>query len=265
MVEEASAAGVQLWQVLGTGLDHVDVQSFLDGGMPLANTPGMFTAIALAEHALFMMLYFAKNFPATQRYIRSGVLCQPLNEELSGQTIGLVGLGASGRELATRVWPLGMRVLAIDVAAMPAEVRESCHIEFFGTPDKLDFLLTNSDYISLHVPLTTRTRHLIDARALRMMKPSAVLINVARGEIVDEVALVEALRSRVIRGAGLDVFAHEPLDPDHPLLQFDNVLATPHVAGVTAGTSQRRAQAAAENARRVAEGLEPLYLITSVE
>jgi phosphoglycerate dehydrogenase-like enzyme len=265
MLDAACRAEVRLWQVLGTGLDHVDVQAFLDRGMPLANTPGPFSAVALAEHALFMALYFAKNFPQSQRNIRSGVFSGPVNEELCGKTLGLVGLGASGRELATRAAVLGMRIIAVDVVNVPTSVLEACHVSYFGKPEDLGYLLTESDYVSLHVPLTSATRHLIDASALERMKPSAVLINVARGEIADEDALIQALRDHTIRGAGLDTFAHEPLRPDHPFFELANVLVTPHVAGVTTGTSWRRAQAAAENVCRVAEGREPLYLITGVE
>jgi D-3-phosphoglycerate dehydrogenase len=265
MLDTACAAGVRLWQVLGTGVDHVDVPSFLERGMPLANTPGLFSAIALAEHALFMMLYFAKNVPQGQQNIRSGIFWQPVNEELSGKTLGLVGLGAGGRELATRAVAMGMRILAIDVADVSTSVLKACHVSFFGKPEKLDHLLADSDYLSLHVPLTAATRHLIDAPALQRMKASAVLINVARGEIADEDALIQALRDHTIRGAGLDTFAYEPLRADHPFFSLDNVLMSPHVAGVTTGTSWRRAQAAAENVCRVAEGRAPLYLITGVE
>jgi D-3-phosphoglycerate dehydrogenase len=265
MLAAACRAEVQLWQVLGTGLDHVEVQAFLDRGMPLANTPGPFSAVALAEHALFMALYFAKNFPQSQKNIRSGVFSGPVNEELFGKTLGLIGLGASGRELATRAAAMGMRILAIDVATVPASVLEAHHVSFYGSAEDLGYLLSESDYVSIHVPLTSSTRHLIDARALELMKPSAVLINVARGEVADEGALIQALRDRRIRGAGLDTFAHEPLGADHPFFQLDNVLLTPHVAGVTTGTSWRRGQAAAENVFRVAEGREPLYLITRVE
>lgn len=265
MIDAAVAAGVKLWQVLGTGLDHVDVPYFLAKGMPLANTPGHFSAVALAEHALFLMLYFAKNFPESQRNLRARVFWRPLNDELEGRVLALVGLGASARELARRARPFGMRILAIDAVEVPASLRQDLGLEFFGGPDQLDRLAAEADYLSLHLPLTSATRHLINARVLGLMKPTAVLINVARGEIVDEQALIVALRERRIRGAGLDVFSQEPLDPNHPLLQLDNVVATPHVAGVTTGTSRRRGQACAENIARLAQGLPPLYLVTSAD
>jgi phosphoglycerate dehydrogenase-like enzyme len=124
-------------------------------------------------------------------------------------------------------------------------------------------LLAQSDYVSIHVPLTRRTRHMLDARALALMRPHGILINVARGGIVDQAALVEALRRGSMRGAGLDVFGTEPLELDSPLLELDNVVLTPHVAGVTTGTSRRRAEAVAENVRRTAAGMLPLYAVTA--
>lgn len=263
MVDAAKA--VKLWQVIGTGLDHLDVQYILGKGIPLANTPGVFSSIGLAEHALFFMFCFAKNLHLSFSNIRSGVFYHPMNDELDGKTLGLVGFGASGRELAKRAWPLGMRVVAVDAARVPPAVLEEYHVDFFGPPEQLDRVLAEADYVSVHTPLTSKTRHLIDQRALSLMKPTAVLVNVARGEIVDQPALVEALQAGKIRGAGLDTFAHEPLDPSHPLLQMGNVIATPHIAGGTRGTLRRRTGAAAENVFRTALGLPPLYQITAVE
>ncbi len=115
LIDAASEVGVKLWQVLGTGLDHTDVAYILKKGIPLANTPGQFSSIALAEHALFLMLLFAKKFFESQRSVRNQVLCEPMNEELHGKTLGLLGFGASGRELAMRAKVMGMRIMAIDV------------------------------------------------------------------------------------------------------------------------------------------------------
>jgi D-3-phosphoglycerate dehydrogenase / 2-oxoglutarate reductase len=265
LIEASRAAGVKLWQVLGTGLDHTDVATILANGLPLANTPGQFSSIALAEHALFLMLVFAKRLFESQASIRTSVLCDPINDELHGKTLSLVGLGASGRELARRAKAMGMRILAIDLAPISDQVREQCGVEFFGTPAHLPRLLSEADYLSIHVPLISTTRHMIDEAGLKLMKASAVLINVARGGIIDESALLEALKAGRIRGAGLDVFTKEPIDPQHPLLQLPNVFATPHVAGVTFGTSRRRAEAVVENLERIEQGLPPLYQVTRVE
>jgi phosphoglycerate dehydrogenase-like enzyme len=265
LIDAACAVGVKLWQVLGTGLDHTDVAYILKKGIPLANTPGQFSSIALAEHALFLMLLFSKKFFESQRSVRNQVLCEPMNEELHGKTLGLLGFGASGRELALRAKVFGMRIMAIDVTDIPPSVQEQHGLAFCGKSRELPHLLAESDYLSVHVPLLTTTRHMLGGAALSAMKPNAVIINVARGGIIDEAALVEALQSGRIRGAGLDVFPQEPVDPDHPLLRLPNVVATPHVAGVTFGTSYRRAQAVVANVERVAQGLPLLYQVTSVE
>jgi phosphoglycerate dehydrogenase-like enzyme len=135
-------------------------------------------------------------------------------------------------------------------------------VEILGGPDKLDELLSRADIVSIHVPLTPATRHMIGTAAFRKMKPGAILINVARGQIVDQDALVDALRSQQIAGAGLDVFAEEPLSLDDPLLEMDNVVLTPHVAGATYETALRRGAAAAQNVQRVARGDQPLFVVT---
>jgi phosphoglycerate dehydrogenase-like enzyme len=265
MIDIAVASGVKLWQVIGTGLNHIDVNYLVERGVPIANTPGIFSGIALAEHALFLMLCLAKNLDESRRNVRSGVYYHPMNEELEGKTLGLVGFGGSARELAKRGWALGMRVLAMDAVEVSRAVQEEYHLSFFGSPQDLDILLKQSDYLSLHTPLTSKTHHLINQESFALMKPTAVLINVARGEIVDEAALLEALKSGKIRGAGIDVFTQEPPDPNHPFLHMENVITTPHIAGGTRGTSRRRGKAAAENVHRVAQGLPPLYQVTSVE
>jgi phosphoglycerate dehydrogenase-like enzyme len=263
MIDAGAEAGVVLWQVLGMGLDHTEVDHILASGIRLANTPGQFSAVALAEHALFLILCFAKRLRELERNARAGVWWQPVTDELPGQALGVVGLGASGRELAGRASAMGMRIVAVDPVEIPQEVLAAHGVEWCAGPDRLDELLQESDYVSLHVPLNARTRHLLDRRKLALMKPSAVLVNVARGALVDEEALLEMLREGRLRGAGLDVFSQEPLPSDNSFLALGNVIATPHVAGVTRGTSHRRAKVCVENAERIAQGLEPLHEITA--
>jgi phosphoglycerate dehydrogenase-like enzyme len=262
MIDAGAAAGVELWQVLGTGLDHSEVEYTLAQGIAVANTPGQFSAVALAEHALFLMLCFAKNLRESEANARAGAMYHPMNDELAGCTLGLVGLGASGKELARRAHALGMRVTAVDPVDAPPDVLEAHGVASFAGPERLGELLAEADYVSIHVPLVAATRHLIDADALARMKPGAVLVNVARGGIVDEAALVAALESGRLRGAAVDVVAVEPIDPANPLLHLPNAIVTPHLAGVTRGTSRRRAQACVENIARVAAGLPPLYEVT---
>ena len=204
------------------------------------------------------------NFAKILDYNRAGKPQRLVCQELAGLTLGLVGFGASARELAQRAWSLGMRIMAIDIVEFPQAVLNKYHVEFFGKPAQLDRVLAAADYLSLHLHLHAKTRKMIDERALDLMKPSAVLINVARGGLVDEAALSEALQTRRIRGAGLDVFKDEPPDPAHPMLQMDNVIATAHTAAYTLETEQRRSAHAAENVARLAQGLPPLDLVMSL-
>ena len=263
MIDAAAAAGITFWQIQGTGMDHVDIPYFEKKGIQIANTPGQFSSIALAEHAIYFMLCLTKNLSETPKCFASRSFYQPLSLELDGLTLGLVGLGASGKDLAKRAWPFGMKLMALDAAEIPQTTLDELHVDHFGSPKDLDHLLAESDIVSVHVPLLPSTRHMIDKRAFSLMKPTAYLINVARGPIVDQDALVEALRNGTIAGAGIDVFAEEPIDPSHPLLHMDNVIATQHIAGSSNGTSKRRARAGADNVFRVAEGLPPLYPVTS--
>ena len=261
MVDVAAQVGVRLWQITGAGLDGADIPYMLQRGLMVAHTPGQFSGIALAEHAMYFMLWFAKKYHACQDQMRSETFYGPATEELHSATLGVIGLGASGRELALRAAAFGMRVMAIDVVEVPSDQWADLGIAYLGKPSDLEHLLAESDYVSLHLPLTPQTRQLIGRRELQWMKPTAVLVNVARGELVDETALVEALRSGEIGGAGLDAFITEPLPAGHPLMEMNNVLATPHNGGGSRGTSRRRGAAAAENIDRIAQGLPLLYQI----
>lgn len=261
MIDAGAAAGVALWQALTTGLDHTHVDHILASGMQLTHAPGLCSSVALAEHALMLMLALAKRLHDAERNCRAGTMYLPISDELEGQVLGLVGLGASGRELARRAACLGMRVRAVDVAAVAPEELAAAGVDRLDDLDGLDGLLAGSDFISLHVPLEPATVHLIDARRLALMKPTATLINVARGRVVDEAALVDALRNGALARAGIDVYGDEPVTSDNPLLALDNVIATPHTAGITRGTSRRRNRLAVENALRVLAGEAPLHLV----
>ncbi len=260
LIDAAVAAEVKLWQVTTNGTDHVDVAYFFEKGLPLANSPGPLSAVPLAEHVIMLILCFAKHLYSN----RAKDWHQTIGEELAGKTVGLVGFGASARAVAERAWPLGMRIMATDIVDLSQEEREKYHIDFIGKPTDLDKVLADADYLSLHLHLNSETRQMIDQRALGVMKPTAVLINIARGELVDEEALIEALQSGQIRGAGLDVFEQEPLDPGSPLLKMENVIATPHSSAFTPGTPRRRLEAAAENVTRIAGGSPPINLVTTL-
>ena len=261
-IDAAVAVGVKLWQISGTGMDDVDLHYFADKGLPAANTPGQFSGIAMAEHALFFILFFAKMYRKSLKNLANGIFFVPTTDELTYATLGVIGLGNSGRALARRAAPFGMRVMAVDPIEPPREILDACGVAFFGGPDQMDHVLAESDYVSVHTPLDTETRHLIGAHEFEVMKPTAVLINVARGAIVDEAALAAALQTGEIGGAGVDVFSEEPIPSDYPLLHLDNAVLTPHVGGASRGTSIRRGQACADNVERVARGEKPLYLVT---
>lgn len=256
-----AAKSVKLWQILGTGFDHFELEYWKQKKIPVANCPGTCSGVPLAEAALLLMLMLARDWRQAQSNLRNGVLYTPFGKELAGRHLVLLGFGASAQELALRAVAFGMQVSAIDIRPISAEEKARFGLDFEGKPEDLDSLLPKADYLSLHLHLNQRTRQVIDRRRLALMKPTAFLINVARGGLVDEAALHAALASGRLAGAGLDVFTQEPPRPDAPLLQLANVIAMPHVAGCTDGTSRRRAEIAALNCDRVANGQEPLYRV----
>src|SRR5579862_1522161 len=255
---DVAAGTVRLWQILGPGFDHFDLSYWKSKRIPVANCPGYLSAPPLGDCALMFLLMLARQWCQSQNELREGRLYNPVCLELEGLRLGLIGFGASAREFALKVRPFQMRVSAIDVRTISREEQEECALEYVGTPADMDRIIAESDCLSLHLHLNSETHHTMDARRIGLMKSTAFLINVARGALVDETALLAALRENRIGGAGLDVFASEPLAADSPFLKLPNVVATPHIAGITDGTSRRRAQFAAANIDRVAKGLDPL-------
>lgn len=227
----------------GAGLDHVDLGAARARGIAVVHAPGA-NAVAAAEHTLGLLLCLARGIPRADAAMRAGRWEKSNGFELGGRALGLVGCGQVGRALAVRAQGFGMRVAAHDpVAVLPPGVEAL----------SLARLLEISDVVSLHLPLTEATRGLIGREALARMRPGAVLLNCARGALVDEAALAEALRSGRLAGAALDVFAEEPLPPGHPLAALDHVILTPHLGGAT-----REAQRAVsvETARRLLAALD---------
>ena len=253
-VDFAKNAGVKFLQVQTNGLDHVEVDKIRDSGMLLAHCPGELSSVALAEGAMMFILMLAHRHGDAQRNFAAGKVFFPMGIELVDRRLGIVGFGASGQQLARRAKAFGMRILAIDIRPIEPEVLDEIQPEFLGGPDDLDRLMAESDFISVHLHLTAKTRHIIDARRIKLMKPTACIINVARGELIDEEALYRALLDGRIGGAGLDAFAQEPPDPTLPVYQLPNVCVTPHTVGSTDGTSRKRALFAAENLDRYARG-----------
>ena len=205
----------------GVGYDNVDVAACTRAGVILTITPdGVRRPVAAA--ALTFLLALSHKLLIKDRLTRAGRWAEKTDhtgQGVTGRTLGIIGLGNIGREVAALARPLGMEILAFDPWAKPAE-------DVPLVP--LDDLLRRSDYVCVCCALTPETRHLLDARRLALMKPTAYLINVARGPIVDQAALVDALRAGRLQGAGLDVFEQEPIDPSDPLLSLENVIVTPH-------------------------------------
>lgn len=230
----------------GVGYDNVDLAALDRRGIPLALV-GNVNAVPVAEHALFMMLALAKEAVAFDRATRDGNWTRRdgfTATELQGKTLLLLGFGRVGREVARRAQAFGVTVAAYD-PFVRAEAMLAARVQPVA---KLADALGIADFISVHLPLSAETKGLIGARELTAMKPTAVVISTARGGIVDEAALAEALANRRIRAAGLDVFEDEPPTADSPLLKLDNLLLSPHIAGLTEECAIRMAEVSARNA-----------------
>lgn len=256
-----AAKDAKLWQILGTGLDHVDIEYMKTKNFVSANCPGHFSSVGLAECAMMYILMLSRGFHEAESNFKSRIQHRPTGLELEGTVLGIIGFGSSGRQLARRAKAFGMRIHAVDIRRVEPEILEEIRPEFMGAPDDIDRVVSASDFLSVHLHLTRETRHIIDARRIGLMKPSACIINVARGALIDETALHVALLNGRIAGAGLDVFADEPTDPNLPVYRLPNVVVTPHIAGATTGTARKRAAVAAQNVDRIAQGLEPLYRV----
>lgn len=247
------APRLRLIQKIGVGVNTIDVAAATGRGIAVCNMPGT-NSRAVAEMALSLMLGCLRRLAWFHERTRSGRGWDVPPEvpegclELAGRTVGLVGYGGIPRILAPILVALGARVLY--TATSPKE-------DALGEWRALSHLLSESDVVSLHVPLTDDTAGMLDRQALMLMKPGAILINTGRGEVVDQAAVVEALRSGHLGAAGLDVFASEPVAPDDPILALDNVVLAPHVAWQTRETLERSLLVATENCRRL-QSDEPL-------
>jgi D-3-phosphoglycerate dehydrogenase len=243
----------------GAGYDPVDVEACTAAGVLVVNQSGG-NAHSVAEHALGMLLTLSKRILEADRALRrEGNVSRNalMGTEAQGKTIGIVGLGNVGRRIAALCEGLlGMKVLAYDPYLTATEMAARG-----GEKVELDDLLRRADYVSISCPLTRESRGMIGAREFALMQPHAYFITTARGFIHDEAALLEALRDKRIAGAGLDVWSKEPPPPDHPLLQFDNVLASPHTAGVTREARANMGRIAAEQLLEALDGKRPPRII----
>jgi lactate dehydrogenase-like 2-hydroxyacid dehydrogenase len=247
--EVIAAAGDSL-KVISTyavGYDNIDVAEATRRGIPVGNTPGVLTD-ATADLAFALLLAAARRIVEADAYVRAGnwrtwgpkLL---LGGDLNGATLGIVGFGRIGQAVARRAAGFGMRILYYHPEAKEYEIAKEIGAQYADLPN----LLRESDYVSLHAPLTEATRGLIDAESLRRMKPTAVLVNTARGPMVDTMALYQALKDGLIAYAALDVTDPEPLPADHPLLTLENVIVAPHIGSAGVQTRTLMATMAAEN------------------
>ena len=266
LVEEGlyrTAPKLKLIQLLSAGYDRADIEAARRSGVPVANNGGA-NAVAVAEHAVMLMLAVCRRLPLQHASVGSGRWRgnePPRVHELRGRTLGIVGLGTIGKKTARLAGAFGMTVHYYDIARLTEDAEDALGVQF----RLLGELLRGSDIVSLHVPLNPTTRHLVGAREIALLKPTAVLVNTSRGPVVDEVALTEALGAGRIAGAGLDVFDQEPPDADNPLFSLDNVVLTAHLAGPTVESSTARLRNAFDNVERVERGEPPLWVIPELE
>ncbi|MAJ60575.1 MAG: D-glycerate dehydrogenase [bacterium TMED88] len=252
-----TARGLRVISSISVGVDHIDLDAATQRGIIVTNTPGVLVETT-AELAIALLLTVTRRVVEADADVRRGHWTPEarwqidgyLGKDLAGSTLGLVGLGAIGQAVAARAQAFGLRVLGWSRSGrkVPGVERVS-----------LDRVLAEADFVSLHLASTDETRGLMDASALQSMKPGAILINTARGDLVDELALVDALSAGHLSGAGLDVFAQEPLSQGHPLLTLPSVVLTPHIGSATEGTRIRMVDLAVANLEAALSGQNPLH------
>ena len=252
-----SADELEMIQVFGIGYDYVDVKACTKKGVIVCNVAEIYSE-SVAQHTWAQILDLTKNITRADRSMRAGKWEQEdwMGFQLWGKPLGVIGLGSIGSRVATKGrLAFGMRILAYDPYLLPERA------QLFGAElVDLETLLKESDVVSINVPLTAQTRHMIGEEQLSMMKKSAFLVNTCRGPIVDERALVECLRRGSIRGAGLDVFEIEPLPRESHLLRMENVVLTPHIASSTKEAVEQTYRGAVENIVRYLKGLRPHWI-----
>ncbi len=257
----AAATRLRLIQLLSAGYDRFPIERARERGVPVALNGGA-NAVAVAEHAVMLMLAVYRRLTQLDRAVhrgewRAGAGAEARYHELGGKRVGLLGMGQIGRAVGQRLGGFAIDLCYTDVARLPAAEEQALGATFLPFEE----LLATADVLSFHLPLLPETRGIIGARALASVRPGTVLINTARGELVDEVALAAALRSGRLLGAGLDVLNQEPPPLEHPLLALDNVVLTPHTAGPTWESWPRRFGNAYANIARVSRGVPPRWVI----
>lgn len=243
----------------GVGFDAIDLTACDKAGVVVTTTPGV-NHHSVAEHTLALLLGVARGFPDNDRRVREDRWQRIARPRVMGRTLGIVGLGRIGRAVAWRAAGLGLKVLAYEPYP-DQEFVQQWRIELVG----FEKLLEQSDYVSLHLPMSAESKHLMNAETFAKMKPGSVLINTARGALVDEAALYDALKSGHLRGAGLDVFEVEPLPLTSPILELDNVLFAGHLAGLDEESHDDTFKMAAETVINLQKGQWPAFCIQNLK
>ncbi len=265
IIEEGARNRLRIIAQYAVGFDNIDIDCATKHGVYVTNTPGVLTE-AVADLTWALILAAARRIVEADQYVRSGEWYRGgtgwhpelmLGMELSGKTLGIVGFGRIGRAVARRAKGFNMKVIYYDIVRAPEDVEKELDAKYVD----LETLLRESDVVSIHVPLTPETRHMIGERELRMMKPTAILVNTARGAVVDTNALVKALQEGWIAAAALDVFEEEPLPPDHPLTKLKNVVLAPHIGSATRETRERMACMVLESLLAFRDGKVPPNLV----
>jgi len=258
-----SAPRLKLAQSLGAGVDLQWAAELAEFGLPVANNAGA-NSVAVAEHTVMLMVAAARDLESQVREVRAGRYREGLFErwdearEIAGRRIGIVGLGHIGFNVARRLSGWDCEIVYHDILPMPAERERAANATRVG----LEELLRTSDIVTLHTPLTPDTRGMIGRRELDLMKNTALLVNASRGAVIDEPALIDALKAHRIRGAALDVTETEPIPAGHPLLALDNVVLTPHAAMLAVESLEKSLDFALQNAARVMDGRKPQAIVT---
>ncbi|SDU27601.1 2-hydroxyacid dehydrogenase [Desulfobacula phenolica] len=253
-----TADKLQLIQQCGAGLELVDINAARKRGIFVANVPTDVSgnADSVAELAIYLMIGLSRNTEMMKDSLKNRIMGGPMGLSLKGRTVGIVGLGGIGKALVHRLRPFGVKLIGVK-QSKPVQAQKDLCLDWVGGPDDLDILLRQSDYVVLCLPLNDASQGLINHDTFKIMKPGVFLINVSRGGLVDYKALKSALKSKVIAGAGLDVFWEEPPDPEDDMFQY-NVMATPHIGGATDVSMQGIAKLVAKNINFIANGKTPV-------
>jgi len=242
VIEKGKAGKLKIISKYGTGLDKVDVKAAFELGIPVTNCPGV-NQVAVAEHVFALLLSFVKNIVPESEHIRKQQWVRLIGTELSGKTMGILGMGNVGKEVAKRATAFGMKVIGFDLK-MDENFASAFGIDYVSTADKV---MRKSDIISLNMSLNEDTEGIINQKTLTLMKKGVIIVNTARAGLVRQDAIVEGIKSGIIKGYLTDVLEEEPMMKNHPFLNYDQILITPHIASRTYENVKEQATISIEN------------------